>query len=110
MTINVESQDILSMDPVALGDYFTQYTLVVATDLSIHGFESYNNAAHFANRPFYGVGTHGLYGFLFADLVQHTFLVTRDKPNIATKPGQESATRQVLSSVEKRGDKGSTLR
>ena len=106
VNIKVETQNILLRDSSTLGTYFAQYTLVVATDLSITGFESYNNAAHFANRPFYAVGTHGLYGFVFADLVEHTYLVTRDKPNVATKPGPESATREIISSVEKRADNG----
>lgn len=106
VNINVETQDILSMDPNARGEYFTKYTLIIATDLSINNLTAYNNAAHFANRPFYAVGTHGLYGFLFADLVEHTYLITRDKANVATKPGSESATRDILSSVEKRTDNG----
>lgn len=106
VTIKVETQNILDMDLSTLSTYFTQYTLVVATDLAITGLETYNSAAHFARCPFYAAGTHGLYGFLFADLVEHTYLVTRDKPNVATKPGPETATREILSSIEKRADNG----
>ena len=55
-----------------------------------------NAACRLRQLPFYAAGTHGLYGFAFADLIRHTFTVTRAKSNVPTRLGPESATRSVV--------------
>lgn len=54
---------------------------------------------------FYGAATYGLYGFIFADLIKHSFVVKRIKSNMRTKIGRESRTRNIVSTREsKEGD------
>ena len=58
------------------------------------------------NRPFYAAGAHGLYGFIFADLLIHDFIIEREKSNIPTVHKAESATRSIIASSTKRGSNG----
>jgi ubiquitin-like 1-activating enzyme E1 A len=55
-----------------------------------------------ARKPFYAGGSHGMYGFIFANLGQHDFVVEREKSNRPTRPGRETDTRSVIDSKEKR--------
>ena len=59
-----------------------------------------NDATRSCNVPFYGAATYGLYGFIFADLIQHQFVVKRIKSNMKTKLGPESRTRNIVASRE----------
>ncbi len=68
-----------------------------------------NTAARVANRPFYAAGLHGFYGYIFADLVKHEFMVEREKSNVATKIGSESKTRAVIDVQSKRENNGKNL-
>lgn len=102
MLVSVETRNILSEDP----SFFTRYNMIIATDLSISSFCNFNAAARLSARPFYATGTHGVYGFLFADLIEHTYIVTRDKSNVPTRIGPESGTRRVLGAIDKRSDNG----
>ena len=67
-----------------------------------------NTAARFANRPFYAAGIHGFYGYIFADLVLHEFVVEREKSNRDTAVGPETITRSVVSVTTKKESKGGT--
>ena len=44
---------------------------------------------------------HGFYGYIFADLIQHDYVIEREKGNRETLIGAESATRSVLSAATK---------
>ena len=70
---------------------------------------SINTAARFASRPFYAAGIHGFYGYVFADLVGHEFVVERDKSNKATTIGAETLTRSVLSVTSKKESSGKNV-
>ncbi len=98
VTVHVSPQtlDTLSSDPTI----FSPYDIVIATDLPITAFSTLNAAARLSNRPFYAAGSHGMYGFLFADLISHTFSLTREKSNAPPPPHfpfPETATRTILS-------------
>lgn len=67
-----------------------------------------NTAARFAGRPFYAASVHGVYGCIFADLVQHDFIIEREKSNVATQLAPETITRAVLSSTTKQEPNGKT--
>ena len=64
-----------------------------------------NTAARFASRPFYAAGIHGFYGYIFADLFGHEFVVEREKSNRATAIGPETITRSILSVTTKKESK-----
>lgn len=82
--------------------YFQAFDITIATDLAITFLNDINAAARLSTRPFYAAGSHGFYGFVFADLIEHTFTITRDKGNMITKIGPESATRSIISSTTRK--------
>jgi ubiquitin-like 1-activating enzyme E1 A len=86
--------------------FYAPFDCIIACD---HGFDHLsmiNTAARLAQRPFYAAGIHGFYGYIFADLVNHEYVVEREKSNVATPIGPESATRGVLSVTTKKDNDG----
>ncbi len=57
-----------------------------------------NASARVSNRPFYASGCHGFYGYIFADLITHDYVIEREKGNIATVLKAESTTRSIVGS------------
>lgn len=78
------------------------YDVVIATDLDFLSFSTLNAGARVANKPFYAGASHGMYGYIFADLGQHSFVVERMQSNRATKMGPENTTRSVTAISTKR--------
>ncbi|KAK7712645.1 E1 ubiquitin-activating protein aos1 [Diaporthe eres] len=76
--------------------YFALFDMVIATDLDPDALNIINTATRLNMRPFYAAGTHGLYGFIFADLIEHTFSIEREKPNVPTELKAETRTRQIF--------------
>lgn len=77
--------------------YFAAYDVVIATDMGPEAFHLINTATRVNGRPFYAAGTHGMYGFIFSDLIEHDFVIERDAGNVASTPNQqESRTRSVV--------------
>jgi ubiquitin-like 1-activating enzyme E1 A len=83
--------------------FFAPFDIIIATDLDAPAIKTINLAARQHSRPFYAAASHGLFGFLFADLVEHTFSITRARANVVTRPGPESRTRTVISVASKPG-------
>lgn len=76
-------------------EFFGTFDLIIATDLDFETFSTVNAACRLTNRPSYIAGVHGFYGFAFADLISHDFLIEREKSNIAPRT-QETPTRTIL--------------
>lgn len=55
-----------------------------------------NAATRLASRPFYASAIHGECGFIFADLVDHQFVIDRDASNKAPVIGPETTTRSIV--------------
>jgi ubiquitin-like 1-activating enzyme E1 A len=70
--------------------------VVIATDLDPTAFNLINIATRLNKKPFYAAGTHGMYGFIFSDLIQHTYVIERDQGNVTTEPKQETRTRTIV--------------
>lgn len=77
-------------------EYFGGFDVVIATDLSAGEMTRINDATRKAGKKFYAAGCHGMNGFIFADLVSHSYVIQRDSANVATKVGPETATRAVV--------------
>ncbi|PSS00956.1 hypothetical protein BD289DRAFT_450049 [Coniella lustricola] len=106
--LNPRVNVIVDMDDVRLKgpSYFALFDMVIATDLDPDTLNIINTATRFNIRPFYAAGVHGLYGFIFADLIEHNFVIEREKPNVATQPKAETKTRLILDvQTRKEGDK-----
>lgn len=90
--IHVDSEGVKSKGP----SYFAGYEVVIATDLDPDLFNLINTATRLNNRSFYAAGTHGMYGFIFSDLIEHSYVIKRDVGNVTTKPMQETRTRAIV--------------
>lgn len=92
-------------DPVAskYPEYFSTFDITIATNLSIDVLTDINAACRINGRKFYAADTHGMYGYVFADLILHEFVVERQMGNKATEVGKaETPTRLILSTSSKR--------
>lgn len=75
--------------------FFKSFDMIIATDLGAIGFFNINGCCRIANRPFYAGGSHGMYGYIFADLGQHDFVIEREVSR-TTELKAESTTRSVI--------------
>ncbi|KAI0194964.1 hypothetical protein F4808DRAFT_440969 [Astrocystis sublimbata] len=76
--------------------YFSAFDIVIATDLNPTLLTFINTATRLHNRQFYAAGVHGLYGYIFCDLVEHDYVLKREKGNVNTPVGPESRFRSVV--------------
>lgn len=82
-------------------EFWQAFDIIVATNQEYQLLTSINAVTRVASRPFYATGMHGFYGYIFADLIQHQYVIEREKGNRDTILGAESATRSVLTSTTK---------
>src|SRR2546423_1570601 len=89
--------------------YFSSFDITIATNLDIDTLITINNACRFNGRKFYAADTHGMYGYVFADLILHEFVVERQMGNKVTEVGKaETPTRKILSTSSKH-ENGKTI-
>jgi ubiquitin-like 1-activating enzyme E1 A len=88
----VDTQDIRHKGP----DYFGGFDVVIATDLHPDALNIINTATRLNHKPFYAAGVHGFYGFIFSDLIQHEYVIEREKGNRETLLQAETRTRSVI--------------
>jgi ubiquitin-like 1-activating enzyme E1 A len=94
----VDTQDIRNKGP----DYFGGFDVVIATDLHPDALNIINTATRLNHKPFYAAGVHGFYGFIFSDLIQHEYVIEREKGNRETLLQAETRTRSVVDVKTKR--------
>lgn len=97
--IHIDTVDVRFKPP----SFFAPFDIIIATDLDSPTLNIINTATRLHDKPFYAANSHGLYGFLFADLIEHTFVISRAKSNLPTPLGPESRTRSVLAVSPKPG-------
>ncbi|KAL1969022.1 hypothetical protein VTN77DRAFT_856 [Rasamsonia byssochlamydoides] len=95
--VHVDTENVRVKPP----EFFAGFDLTIATDLDFPTSTTINAACRIANRPFYAAGLHGFYGYAFADLISHDFVIEREKSNVASPP-QETPTRTILNVTTKR--------
>ncbi|KFY24441.1 hypothetical protein V493_05231 [Pseudogymnoascus sp. VKM F-4281 (FW-2241)] len=98
VNVIVDTDDISIKGP----GYFQGYDIVVATDLLPDTLNLINTATRVNNKPFYAAGVQGLYGFIFADLIQHDYVIEREKGNRETLLQPETRTRSVIDAKTKK--------
>lgn len=97
--VNVIPRDVRNEpDP----NFYASYDIIIATDLDFMSLSALNAGARVAQKPFYAGASHGMYGYIFADLIDHSFVIEREKSNRTTQPGPESTTRRVTGVQTKR--------
>ena len=102
--VNVDTLDIRTRP----ANYFAPFDIVIATDLDADTLEVVNTATRINNRAFYAASSHGMYGFIFADLIEHDYVIERNKSNMATALGPETRTRSVVAVSPKKDDEDKT--
>ncbi|KAL6889829.1 hypothetical protein HDV57DRAFT_508076 [Trichoderma longibrachiatum] len=90
--VHVDAEGVKAKGP----SYFGAFDVVIATDLDPDSFNLINTATRLNGRAFYAAGTHGMYGFIFSDLIEHDYVIERDLGNVATQPRQETRTRSIV--------------
>ncbi|ODQ52432.1 hypothetical protein SAICODRAFT_19626 [Saitoella complicata NRRL Y-17804] len=68
--------------------FFGGFDLVVATEMGFDELVKINNHCRNTNTPFYAAATHGLYGYIFADLGSHTYTLSSPDPKAKVVPRQ----------------------
>lgn len=100
--LTIDTDDVRTKQP----DFFAQFDITIATELDFNTNATINAACRLANRPFYAAGLHGLYGYVFADLISHDFVIEREKSNVPPAT-QETPTRSIVKVTTKQKDKKS---
>ncbi|KAL2002603.1 hypothetical protein VTN02DRAFT_6413 [Thermoascus thermophilus] len=95
--LHIDTDNVRSKPP----EFFARFDVIIATELDFPTFTTINASCRLSNRPFYAAGLHGFYGYVFADLIMHDFVIEREKSNIPSPP-QETPTRSILSVTTKR--------
>jgi len=98
VNVIVDPSDIKTKGP----DFFGQFDIVIATDLQPDTLNIINTATRVNHRPFYTAGVHGFYGFIFSDLIQHDYVIEREKSNVTTAIQAETRTRSVVDVRDKK--------
>ncbi|USP75843.1 DNA damage tolerance protein RHC31 [Curvularia clavata] len=75
--------------------FYAAYDVIITTDMDFLSTSTVNAGARIAMKPFYAGASHGMYGYIFADLVEHNFVIEREKSNRDTQLGPETTTRRV---------------
>ena len=83
-------------------DFYARFDLVIACDRDFLTTTQVNAGCRIAQRPFYAAGLHGFYGYIFADLIQHEYIIEREKSNMTTALRAESTTRAVVNVTTKK--------
>ncbi|MCJ1470508.1 hypothetical protein MMC07_009154 [Pseudocyphellaria aurata] len=96
--LHVDTEDIMLKPP----EYFSPFNLVIATDMTLRDMSTINASCRLCGRPFYASGSHGFYGFIFADLITHDYVIEREKSNVPTIVRPETATRSIIATTTKR--------
>lgn len=79
-------------------EWFCQFNLVIATELSKNDIIYVNSITRKFNIPFYATGLHGLFGYAFIDLINHKHSDTKDRTasNVTSKPGKVTSFYEIL--------------
>lgn len=77
------------------------FNMVIASDLDLAPLSNINAACRFVNVPFYAAGSHGVYGFIFADLITHDYVIERERSNLPTELKAETVTRSIVATSTK---------
>jgi ubiquitin-like 1-activating enzyme E1 A len=78
-------------------EYFQSFDVTIATGLILDVLKTINIACRTYGRKFYAADTHGMYGYVFADLVLHNYVIEREQSNKPAQVGDiESSTKSVV--------------
>lgn len=76
--------------------------MIIATDLDLANLSTINASCRLCNRPFYASATYGMFGYIFADLISHDYVIEREKSNRPTALIAETLTRSIIGTSTKK--------
>lgn len=92
-----------------LPEYFSSFDITIATGVPFDALTSINTSCRNFDRKFYAADTHGMYGYIFADLVIHQFIQERLQSNITTQVGKRETTSRSIISVSEKVENGKKM-
>jgi ubiquitin-like 1-activating enzyme E1 A len=92
VNVIVDTADIKQKGP----SYFGAFDIVIATGLHPDTLNIINTATRINHKPFYATGVEGFYGYIFSDLIQHDYVIERERGNRETLLQPETRTRSVI--------------
>ncbi|KAL8633964.1 hypothetical protein Q9189_000209 [Teloschistes chrysophthalmus] len=98
VALTVDTESILVKPP----EFYSMFDMIIATDLDLTSLSTINASCRFVNKPFYAAGSHGFYGFIFADLITHDYVIEREKSNVPTQLKPETVTRTIIATNTKK--------
>ncbi|CAZ81500.1 unnamed protein product [Tuber melanosporum] len=104
VAVNIDTSDPRGKD----AEFYGKFDIVIATELDLDCLIHVNDITRECNRPFYAAASYGMYGYIFADLIRHDFIIEREKSNMRTELKQETKTRSVIAVSEKK-ESGKTV-
>lgn len=96
--VQVDTEDVRLKSP----DFYAPYDMIIATDLDLPTLSTINASCRLCSRPFYAAETHGFYGYIFADLISHDYVIEREKSNRPTALTTETITRSIVATSTKK--------
>lgn len=84
--------------------YFKQFDLIIATEVSKAQLLGLNTVTRDLNIPLYVSGQHGMFGYIFADLLRHEAVAELDAGNQPRKPNTILSRGKTITSVTPKAD------
>ncbi|KAH3666967.1 hypothetical protein OGAPHI_003417 [Ogataea philodendri] len=92
VNLSISTDDWESKDT----DYFASFNLIVATGLDKDQLSKFNTITRDLNIPFYAAGSHGLYGYIFVDLIEHESSVKYERNPVPKKLGVLNPVAEIV--------------
>lgn len=94
--LNPRVELIVECEPVESKklDFFSKFDLIVATEVDYKHIVELNLITRSLNIPFYSAGLHGLYGYIFVDLIQ--YIATVEQPANSAKLGPVNSVKTII--------------
>lgn len=93
VNITTDQESVVNKMP----EYFATFNIVITTGQSFEMASTINMTCRMLSVKFYAADAHGLYGYIFSDLIAHQFVIEKDQGNIPTKAqAVETSTRSTI--------------
>lgn len=102
--LSIDTDNVLSKDT----EYFSQFSLIVATDLTPVEIKELNKKTRDVKVPLYAAGINGFSGYIFADLIQFLSVDEKLKSARPVELGQTSPNK-VIVELDERKDEGKNV-
>lgn len=99
VNLEIDTADIRTKPP----EFFSAFDITIALSSQLDTLNTINAVCRIYSRKFYAADIQGMYGYIFADLIAHDFVIERSKSNVPTVFGHpETLTRSIISATTKR--------